>query len=515
MTHQSFQDKVRTRRITREVFVNDDGAIDLASIMVGIIVIGLIGAIIAATIFAVIPWAQDNAAKQQLDSVKSAEDAYRGLAEDSGISKYGNNLELAKPVFKDKEHPSLLDLKESDVLITTTPGPNPTYTATIKSASGKTFTMTNGGKVKETETPADNPPATGNSMSFANGQMFLSNRVSQASMPADRTNSLTIQAAVSMSQDDYAKLTGFFKGTSFTPTDGYEIPDTAQNAYTTFGGIADVYLSRPKTVTIQDMNNKTLGEYSGTEGTVFMHYKAGDTYGWSMQTALPDAVSNQMLTAKGYNLTFNYDGFTISAQAKNPDYAEPGPTGSGSDVASKPVTAFSVNYAPVNSMNGQGYSTQEEYDNALVTRETDMWSFQITASNPDPQSLPDLSDVPFTQQPDGTFKAVMFNGTDTQPNTFTFADGQTTDLVGNADMASVNSNLNDYRYRVTILMDANKNITSLKVDFMAVRIRGYSTLEEAKAKFAGSTLEIHPHATKTEIDYQQVSTMKTIKFIFN
>lgn len=60
-------------------FRNENGAIDLSSIMVGIIVIGLIGGVIAATIFAVIPWAQDNAAKQQLDSVVSSESAAVGL----------------------------------------------------------------------------------------------------------------------------------------------------------------------------------------------------------------------------------------------------------------------------------------------------------------------------------------------------------------------------------------------------------------------------------------------------
>ena len=56
-----------------EAFKNEEGAIDLASIMVGIIVIGLIGGVIAATVFAVIPWAQDNAAKQSLTSVTTAQ----------------------------------------------------------------------------------------------------------------------------------------------------------------------------------------------------------------------------------------------------------------------------------------------------------------------------------------------------------------------------------------------------------------------------------------------------------
>jgi len=72
----------------KEAFTNEQGAIDLASIMVGIIVIGLIGGVIAATVFAVIPWAQDNAAKQQLDSVAAAQSAYVGLSADvSGGSK--------------------------------------------------------------------------------------------------------------------------------------------------------------------------------------------------------------------------------------------------------------------------------------------------------------------------------------------------------------------------------------------------------------------------------------------
>jgi hypothetical protein len=62
-----------------QVLKSSRAAIDLASIMVGIIVIGLIGGVIAATVFTVIPWSQDNAAKQQLDSVQSAENASMGL----------------------------------------------------------------------------------------------------------------------------------------------------------------------------------------------------------------------------------------------------------------------------------------------------------------------------------------------------------------------------------------------------------------------------------------------------
>jgi hypothetical protein len=84
------------------VFKNEQGAIDLSSIMVGIIVIGLIGGIIAATIFTLIPWAQDNAAKQQLDAINAAESAYIGLASSTTaalpvgatLNSYGTSAEL-------------------------------------------------------------------------------------------------------------------------------------------------------------------------------------------------------------------------------------------------------------------------------------------------------------------------------------------------------------------------------------------------------------------------------------
>jgi len=71
-----------------QLVTSSKAAIDLASIMVGVIVIGLIGGVIAATVFAVIPWAQDNAAKQQLDAVSTAQSARAGLND----GKYSANL---------------------------------------------------------------------------------------------------------------------------------------------------------------------------------------------------------------------------------------------------------------------------------------------------------------------------------------------------------------------------------------------------------------------------------------
>ena len=73
------------------VLRTEGGAIDLASIMVGVLVIGIIGGVIAATVFAVIPWSQDNAAKQVLDSVKSAESVQYSFSSGNGAAIYGTD----------------------------------------------------------------------------------------------------------------------------------------------------------------------------------------------------------------------------------------------------------------------------------------------------------------------------------------------------------------------------------------------------------------------------------------
>jgi type II secretory pathway pseudopilin PulG len=127
----------------KEAFKNEAGAIDLASIMVGIIVIGLIGGVIAATVFAVIPWAQNNAAKQQLDSVVSAQSAYLGLSADgavagvtpaNAINTYGTATQLSQA--------GLLAAVPNLVVTPTVTAGVPHYTATFKSATGTTFTVT-------------------------------------------------------------------------------------------------------------------------------------------------------------------------------------------------------------------------------------------------------------------------------------------------------------------------------------------------------------------------------------
>jgi surface protein len=123
-----------------QVLKSSRAAIDLASIMVGIIVIGLIGGVIAASVFAVIPWSQDNAAKQQLDAISTAENAIYGLSSDAnnqlkgsvGKSNYANSADLAAN--------DVLQTGSMHCVVTT--NNNKGYAAYAKSGSGKVFTIT-------------------------------------------------------------------------------------------------------------------------------------------------------------------------------------------------------------------------------------------------------------------------------------------------------------------------------------------------------------------------------------
>ncbi|KQO98828.1 hypothetical protein [Leifsonia sp. Leaf264] len=73
----------RNARIpARRLISNVRAAIDLASIMVGVLVIAIVGGVISTSLFAVVPWAQDEAAKQSLGAVMDAESAERGAGDD-------------------------------------------------------------------------------------------------------------------------------------------------------------------------------------------------------------------------------------------------------------------------------------------------------------------------------------------------------------------------------------------------------------------------------------------------
>ena len=149
----------------REAFKNEEGAIDLASIMVGIIVIGIIGGVIAATVFAVIPWAQDNAAKGVLDSVATAESAYRGFSAEIGaeVNAFGTEGQLNADADETQGVvlESLFNDAGDDVTIVVDADGNG-YKAYSVSQSGKVFSSTDGAKAVEelTLTKATVPAST-------------------------------------------------------------------------------------------------------------------------------------------------------------------------------------------------------------------------------------------------------------------------------------------------------------------------------------------------------------------
>lgn len=141
MQRHKLQEKLNSGSI-KEAFKNDQGAIDLASIMVGIIVIGIIGGVIAATVFAVIPWAQDNAAKATLKNVATAESAYRGFSAEKGVDAYANDVELRTGAFG-----NLFDATKFPGLTIDTTGQTtttPYYKASVTSSTGNFFVSENG-----------------------------------------------------------------------------------------------------------------------------------------------------------------------------------------------------------------------------------------------------------------------------------------------------------------------------------------------------------------------------------
>jgi hypothetical protein len=76
-----------------QVIKSSKGALDLASVMIGVLVIGVIGGLISAFVFAVIPWTQDKTAVSQLNAVIDSQQAYAGFSAESN-----NNMSLSQAV---------------------------------------------------------------------------------------------------------------------------------------------------------------------------------------------------------------------------------------------------------------------------------------------------------------------------------------------------------------------------------------------------------------------------------
>jgi surface protein len=119
----------------RQALRNTSGAIDLASIMVGVLVIGIIGGVIASTVFAVIPWSQNEAAKSTLGSIRTAETVAFAHIKDDAVKGF-------------QTFPELVDSKliqSSDAVRVATNVSRDCYIAIARSATGAFFYSTSDG----------------------------------------------------------------------------------------------------------------------------------------------------------------------------------------------------------------------------------------------------------------------------------------------------------------------------------------------------------------------------------
>ena len=131
------------------VLKTEGGAIDLASIMVGVLVIGIIGGVIAATVFAVIPWSQDQAASQALDSVKTAESVQYSFSSGNGAAKYGTDAFLEGTT--NAASKSLLQTNTAIKVVVSNDGLH--FVAISASATGQKFYSTDDGKAASKTAP--------------------------------------------------------------------------------------------------------------------------------------------------------------------------------------------------------------------------------------------------------------------------------------------------------------------------------------------------------------------------
>lgn len=183
--------KLLKKQIRKSSFLNEAAAVDTASILIAVAVLTSIAALVASTVFVVIPWAQDNAAKQQLKSVMAAQQAYAGMDATNSIANpsgslaalnyrvpattgtsnasYGNltdliNSKMFDPAFQPPNAADLVNgeqvLSPDKSLCVTKIDNGVGYEAAVRSASGHVF-ITKENWVGPVEIPATEPVCLG------------------------------------------------------------------------------------------------------------------------------------------------------------------------------------------------------------------------------------------------------------------------------------------------------------------------------------------------------------------
>jgi hypothetical protein len=110
----------------KKTLKSEEGILDLASIITGVIITGILGAIIAASFIFIIPWFHDKAASDDIQLIKIAEDSHY-----SDQSKYGDEDALKAGRYLHKT------LSTAACVAVTATGDN--YTVYVTSKSKKIF----------------------------------------------------------------------------------------------------------------------------------------------------------------------------------------------------------------------------------------------------------------------------------------------------------------------------------------------------------------------------------------
>jgi type II secretory pathway pseudopilin PulG len=113
-----------------DAFKNEAGAFDLPSILVGVVVVGVLTAGVLASIFGVIPFAQDKGAQQDLGAITTAQGVHKAQITE-GASYAGDLAKL--------QTENLVGQGITNIAVAGTAGE---WAAASKSNSGKFFAVT-------------------------------------------------------------------------------------------------------------------------------------------------------------------------------------------------------------------------------------------------------------------------------------------------------------------------------------------------------------------------------------
>jgi type II secretory pathway pseudopilin PulG len=120
-----------------DAFKNEAGAFDLPSILVGVVVVGVLTAGVLASIFGVIPFAQDKGAQQDLGAVVTAEGVFK--AQTNGYADLAG-LQAPAPAGSGVAGDLISDSVKNLSVIKGASGGS--FTAATKSGSGHIFYIT-------------------------------------------------------------------------------------------------------------------------------------------------------------------------------------------------------------------------------------------------------------------------------------------------------------------------------------------------------------------------------------